>query len=43
MLIFQEKAYTSVEELTKDLGWTELRARSILVSFTLILLINYIG
>ena len=27
----QEKCYTSIGELTKGLGWTEIRAKSILV------------
>lgn len=30
-LYLQEKCYTSVGELTKGLGWTEIRAKSILV------------
>ena len=30
-MLLQEKAYTSIGELVKDLGWTEIRAKSILV------------
>ena len=32
MLALQATAYTSLGELVRELGWTELRAQSILVS-----------
>ena len=32
MLALQATAYTSLSELVQELGWTELRAQSILVS-----------